>query len=89
MEKISVMRLQKPAPKQLRNTVSLDMHIAVTPINMPQKKMDINKLLFIKAYALNALEVRTVTKLWEDPNNCESAAASSLEKELELLLFDM
>lgn len=40
-------------------------------------------------YALDALEVRTVTKLWEDPNNCESASASSLEKEMELLLFDM
>ena len=30
-----------------------------------------------------------VTQLWEDPNTWESASASSLEKELELLLFDM
>ena len=59
------------------------------PHQYSAEKMDINKLLFIKAYALDALEVRAVTKLWEDPNNCESASASSLEKELELLLFDM
>ena len=59
------------------------------PEQYSAEKMDINKLLFIKAYALDALEVRAVTKLWEDPNNCESASASSLEKELELLLFDM
>ena len=51
------------------------------------KKYD--KLLFIKAYALDALEIRSVTKLWKTPNNWESASASSLEKELELLLFDM
>ena len=50
--------------------------------------MSINQLLFIKAYALDALEIRTVTKVWENPN-MDYASASSLEKELELLLFDM
>ncbi|MBQ3147198.1 MAG: hypothetical protein IJB91_05655 [Oscillospiraceae bacterium] len=51
-------------------------------------QMNINQLLFIKAYALDALEIRTVTKVWENPN-MDYASASSLEKELELLLFDM
>ena len=58
------------------------------PNQYAAEQIDINQLLFIKAYALDALEVRTVKKVWETPD-FESASASSLEKELELLLFDM
>ena len=52
------------------------------------EQMNINQLLFIKAYALDALEIRTVKKVWENTDH-DYASASSLEKELELLLFDM
>jgi hypothetical protein len=52
------------------------------------EQMDINWLLFIKAYALDALEIRIVRKVWENPDH-DYASASSLERELELLLFDM
>ena len=45
--------------------------------------------LFIKAYALNALEVRNTRLKWQDPSGCAQAYASSFEKEMELLLFDM
>ena len=50
---------------------------------------DLNQLLFIKAYALNALEVRDLKVLWSDPNHWPSAEGSSFEKEMELLMFDM
>lgn len=51
--------------------------------------IDINKLLFVKAYALDVMEVRELQALWRDPKGWMSAYKSSLEKELELLLFDM
>ena len=51
--------------------------------------IDIEKLLFIKAYALDAMDVRKTVKAWENPHGWMSADASSLEKEIELLLFDM
>ena len=51
--------------------------------------INVEKLLFIKAYALGALDTRKTTMAWEAPNGWMCAEASSLEKEMELLLFDM
>ena len=51
--------------------------------------IDIEKLLFIKAYALDAMEVRKTSTVWEDPKGWMSADASSFEKEMELLMFDL
>lgn len=50
---------------------------------------DIGKLLFIKAYALNALDVRTITEVWRKPGSWRSADRTDFNKEIELLLFDM
>ena len=50
---------------------------------------EIEELLFVKAYALGAMESRNLNELWSNPNGWESADASSFEKEIELLLFDM
>jgi len=52
-------------------------------------KIDLEMFLFIKAYALDALEARTTIMAWEQPNGWKHAYASSFEKEMELLLFDM
>ena len=52
-------------------------------------KIDLEMLLFIKAYALNAMEVRDAPKAWEEPDGWRHAYASSFEKEMELLMFDM
>lgn len=49
----------------------------------------INQLLFIKAYALNALSVRKLTEVRRKPNGLASAVASSFADETALLLFDM
>ena len=50
---------------------------------------EIEELLFVKAYALNAMEGRELTVAWKKPKGWMSAKSSSFEKELELLLFDM
>lgn len=51
---------------------------------------DVNKLLFVKAYALEAMELRKLQLLWENPRRrWMRCGASSFEQELELLLFDM
>ncbi len=56
----------------------------------PGDSFCIEDLLFIKAYALNALDVREVDMLWQDPHGWNPRAFStSFEKEIELLLFDM
>lgn len=47
------------------------------------------KLLFVKAYALDALEVCQTKELWAVPNSWIRAEASDFEKEMELFLFDM
>ena len=52
-------------------------------------KIDLEMLLFIKAYALNAMEVRDAPKAWEEPDGWRHAYASSFKKEMELLMFDM
>lgn len=52
-------------------------------------KIDLEMLLFIKAYALDAFEARNISKAWEVPNGWKNAYASSFEKEMELFLFDM
>ena len=44
--------------------------------------IDMNQLIFFKAYALNAMEARTLKKH-------EQVYSSSFQKELELILFDM
>jgi len=54
-----------------------------------EETFDINKLLFLKAYALDVPEARQIVRLWEDPNGWMSADASCFQKEMELLLFDM
>ena len=51
--------------------------------------IDIHMILFIKAYALGAMEVRALTIAWEDRENCDHAESSPFDKEIELLLFDM
>ena len=51
--------------------------------------LDIHVLLFLKAYALNALEVRELTTIWKPENSWRHAEGTSFQKELELLLFDM
>ena len=48
--------------------------------------IDLQQLLFIKAYALGAMEARMLIPLGSDN---DEAVASSFEKEIELLLFDM
>ena len=50
---------------------------------------DIRKLLFIKAYALNALDARTLTEVWRKPGSWKGADKTDFNKEIELLLFDM
>ena len=51
--------------------------------------VDMEKLLFVKAYALDALDVRKTELAWRNPNGWEKAQHSSFEKEIELLLFEM
>ena len=51
--------------------------------------INIEQLLFIKAYALNVLEVRELKTVWKKPKGWMSAAGTSFEDEIELLLFDM
>jgi hypothetical protein len=50
---------------------------------------EIEELLFVKAYALDAMVVRELTEAWRKPRGWTSAKSSSFEKELKLLLFDM
>ena len=51
--------------------------------------INIEQLLFIKAYALNALQVRELKEVWRKPKSWMSAAGTSFEEEIQLLLFDM
>lgn len=51
--------------------------------------IDINRFLFLKAYALNAMEVRVLAEKWRKPKSWMSADASCFQEEMELLLFDM
>ena len=52
---------------------------------------NIEKFLFIKAYALNVLEVCEAKTEWADPNpnRWGEAKSTNFSEELELLLFDM
>ena len=52
---------------------------------------DIEEFLFVKAYALNALEVCNAKIEWKHPNphRLGEARSTSFKDELELLLFDM
>ena len=50
---------------------------------------EMDELLFVKAYALDAMESRVLQKAWEHPKGWWSADFSSFEQEIELLLFDM
>ena len=50
---------------------------------------EMEELLFVKAYALNAMEIRELRTAWKQPGGWRSAEASSFEKEITLLLFDM
>ena len=50
---------------------------------------NIHELLFFKAYALDAMEVRHLETVWEDEDRWHHAETTPFEKELELLLFDM
>ena len=47
------------------------------------------RFLFIKAYALNAMETRVLSKAWDNPHSWRHAYRTDFEKEIELLLFDM
>lgn len=48
-----------------------------------------HEILFFKAYALDTMEVRELTTVWEDEDHWHHAEATPFESELELLLFDM
>lgn len=50
---------------------------------------EMDELLFIKAYALDAMESRELSTAWVHKNDWRTAKSSSFEKEIELLLFDM
>jgi hypothetical protein len=50
---------------------------------------EMEELLFVKAYALDAMESRELSTAWEEPKSWRGAEKSSFEKEIELLLFDM
>ena len=50
---------------------------------------EMEELLFVKAYALNAMDVRELKDAWRKPKGWMSAQASSFDNEIELLLFDM
>ena len=50
---------------------------------------EMEELLFVKAYALDAMEARELKEEWRQPKSWKSADSSSFEKEMELLLFDM
>ena len=49
----------------------------------------IEKLLFVKAYALDALDVCKAEELWKNRNSWRQIEATNFEKEMELFLFDM
>lgn len=53
------------------------------------EQLPLNELLFIKAYALNAPEVRKIAKLWSEPSGWKYGLATPLEEEIKLLLTDM
>lgn len=50
---------------------------------------EMDELLFVKAYALDAMESRELSTAWVHKNGWRTAKSSSFEKEIELLLFDM
>lgn len=50
-------------------------------------KIDLHMILFLKAYALNAMEARELRTVWKD--GVDHAEGTPFEKEIELLLFDM
>lgn len=50
---------------------------------------DIEKLLFVKAYALGVADICRAKELWANPNGWAKADATNFNDEIELLLFDM
>ena len=50
---------------------------------------EMDEFLFVKAYALNAMQTRELIEIWSKPKSWMSADASSFNDEIELLLFDM
>lgn len=50
---------------------------------------EMEELLFVKAYALDAMEARELKEEWRKPKSWMGADSSSFEKEMELFLFDM
>ena len=55
----------------------------------PGDSIDIRELLFVKAYALDALDAIKTEKAWESPGGWAKADRSIIENELQLLAFDM
>ena len=51
--------------------------------------IDLHMILFIKAYALNAMEVRKLETVYKVTRGWEHAEGTPFDKEIELLLFDM
>jgi len=52
--------------------------------------LNIQHLLFVKAYALNATDIRCPVEIWRHPkHNYLSTDATPFEQEIEILLFDM
>ena len=49
--------------------------------------LDLHMILFLKAYALNVMEVRKLSTVWD--NGLDHAEGTPFEKEIELLLFEM
>ncbi len=48
-----------------------------------------HEFLFLKAYALNRLDVRELSTVWKGNKSWQSAEGTPFEKELELLIADM
>ncbi len=51
--------------------------------------INIEQLLFLKAYALDALDVRELKTIWKKPKSWMRAEGTSFDDEIKLLLFDM
>ena len=55
----------------------------------PGDFLSLEMLLFVKAYALDALDVCKTTELWAHPHSWPRAEGSCFMQEIELLLLDM
>jgi len=81
--------LAKAATKALKKYGFRGYHSSSGSCECYGDSINIEQLLFVKAYALNAMEVRELKEVWSKPCSWMRTEGTSFEKELELLLFDM